>query len=415
MKKIFKTLVMCISLLLIALAIAGCGGDKFEGKWYSKHVIGNNDYLVDCFVISKNGDGYIVESKKIGFDLAETRSDKFDGKPVQIKQLSMIPSGWGGKDNTTTYTPKIRFYTLEGYWGKTVAPGKVACKAEGNALNLPMLGQLIYNEKKGVLMYGQEELVKMTDAEVKKLVQDAIKKDFPIGKQERERVFDEFKPAYKSCLKIVFYEQNGKEIESVKFKDIPEAISDFINEQTAKIEKNSKDKLALDKRGCAYGYVDKYKEAIDDLTKCLELSSSSRSEAAYRRAIGSCLREMKEYDKAIDSYNKAIDAATKFNAEKNGNHIKPSFWNELYNGRGYTYTRMKKYNEAIADCDKALKFTPNEYNTMDTKAEALFEAKKYNEALAIYNIISAKTQDVSLRARANAYARACTEAMAGKK
>lgn len=74
--KVFKYVLMFV-LIASTMALAGCGGDKFAGKWYAIDEEYRQIYMLD---ISKNGENYIVklndvyyapEFKQVGTDTVE--------------------------------------------------------------------------------------------------------------------------------------------------------------------------------------------------------------------------------------------------------------------------------------------------------------------------------------------------------
>ena len=59
--KVFKYVFMFI-LIASTMALSGCGGDKFAGKWY---YINESHSIISMLDITKNGDNYIVKRSAI--------------------------------------------------------------------------------------------------------------------------------------------------------------------------------------------------------------------------------------------------------------------------------------------------------------------------------------------------------------
>lgn len=59
--KVFKYVLMFM-LIACTMALAGCGGDKFAGKWYA---INDNQRSISMLDITKNGENYIIKDKSI--------------------------------------------------------------------------------------------------------------------------------------------------------------------------------------------------------------------------------------------------------------------------------------------------------------------------------------------------------------
>lgn len=111
-----------------------------------------------------------------------------------------------------------------------------------------------------------------------------------------------------------------------------------------------------------------YEAAIQDYNKTIEINPKF-SWPYLNRAIA--YERLKIWDKAIDDYTKAIEL------DKN--------YASAYNGRAWTYCQMGYFEEAITDANKALELSPNEANFFDTRAFAYIGLKRYEEALSDLN------------------------------
>lgn len=88
-------------------------------------------------------------------------------------------------------------------------------------------------------------------------------------------------------------------------------------------------------------------------------------------AEGRNYSEKEEYDKAITSYNKAIE----LNPEDS----------DVYNSRAAVYLWKGDYDLSINDCNKAIQLDPNDYMPFANLGEAYIEKEDYNKAIEFYN------------------------------
>ena len=95
-------------------------------------------------------------------------------------------------------------------------------------------------------------------------------------------------------------------------------------------------------RGILYRRQQKYKLALDDYNKAIELNPNHAN--AYNNR-GNLYQDKKKYELALDDYNKAID-------------INPNFA-ILYYNRGNLYKDLQKYDLALSDYSKAIDINPN--------------------------------------------------------
>jgi predicted O-linked N-acetylglucosamine transferase (SPINDLY family) len=86
---------------------------------------------------------------------------------------------------------------------------------------------------------------------------------------------------------------------------------------------------------------------------------------------GVALYELKRYQEAIADYDKALT-------------LKPDYA-EAYSNKGATLNELKRYEEAIAHYDKALSLKPDYAEAHSNKGATLNELKRYDEAIAHYD------------------------------
>jgi len=95
--------------------------------------------------------------------------------------------------------------------------------------------------------------------------------------------------------------------------------------------------------GAALCRQGKYNEAITILTECTNyLEGEALARTHFNRGVA--YRGLKDYKKAIEDYDKAIE-------------INPQYA-KAYNNRGVAYGKLKEYKKAIEDFDKAIKINP---------------------------------------------------------
>ncbi len=90
---------------------------------------------------------------------------------------------------------------------------------------------------------------------------------------------------------------------------------------------------------------------------------------------GNALRELKRYDEALVSYDKAI-------------LHKPDYA-DIYNNRGVALEMMHRYDEALASYDKAVLLRPDYADAYNNMGIALQSMKRYEEALTSYDRVIA--------------------------
>ena len=72
---------------------------------------------------------------------------------------------------------------------------------------------------------------------------------------------------------------------------------------------------------------------------------------------GVAYNDLKQYERAISDYNKAIE-------------LNPNFA-LAYNNRGWAYYCLKKYQQALKDFDKAIELNPNNTQAKNNRAACL--------------------------------------------
>ena len=172
------------------------------------------------------------------------------------------------------------------------------------------------------------------------------------------------------------------------YNDIQGFISNQHNHSTAEIEFY---------RGYANANLGKYKEAITNYDKAIELNPQ-RAEVYNNRGIAKST--LGEPEEAIEDYDKAIKLNPQLSEAYNnrgsancdlGNHedaiedydkaidLNPEFA-KLYNNRGSANLNLKNHEEAIEDYDKAIELDPQYVDAYYNRGATNATLKNYKEA-----------------------------------
>ena len=144
----------------------------------------------------------------------------------------------------------------------------------------------------------------------------------------------------------------------LKSKDYEKAI-----EQYEKVlEKDPKNGAALFNRGFVHLKKGDFDKAIEDYDLYLEKIDSNDAAAYNNRGIA--YRRLKQYERAIHDYNKAIE-------------LNPEFAGAYYN-RGLAYYDLKQYEKEQEDYEMALEFDPNHVGAMLNLSESYITKKSTN-------------------------------------
>jgi len=123
---------------------------------------------------------------------------------------------------------------------------------------------------------------------------------------------------------------------------------------------------AWQNRGLAWSFKKKYSKAIGDLNQAIELRSNHVS--TYRH-LGNALLQVKDYDQAIEVFNKVIQ-------------LEPEAYDHYHN-RGSAWRKKGEYQKAIADYNRAIALRPNHGRTFFGLG-LIYEAIKEPELASIH-------------------------------
>jgi tetratricopeptide (TPR) repeat protein len=96
------------------------------------------------------------------------------------------------------------------------------------------------------------------------------------------------------------------------------------------------------KRGFAYNKLKEYERAITDYNRAIELDSNYARAYASR---GDAYRNIREYERSIEDYNRALELRSNY------------AW--AYVGRSQTHSLLKEYGQALKDLNHATEVAPN--------------------------------------------------------
>jgi len=204
-----------------------------------------------------------------------------------------------------------------------------------DAYHREILGE--YNRK------NQEHIAdeKRQEAEKKRMIQEAkvkaeaeakIRADYEA--KLRVEVEAKLKAETEAKSKAAF--ERG--IEHINNKDWGKAIQEFSNV----IRFGSNNAVAYSYRGDAYRMINKYDQAIADYDTAISIDKNDAG--AYARR-GEAHRGKEQYSQAIHDFNEAIN-------------LDPNF-SFAYSSRGAAYCKIDQYDQAISDCTKAIMLDPN--------------------------------------------------------
>jgi serine/threonine protein kinase len=119
--------------------------------------------------------------------------------------------------------------------------------------------------------------------------------------------------------------------------------------------------------GNAYKNLKEYEKAIIYYTKAITLNPNYTS--AYNNR-GIAYKSLKEYEKAIIDYTKAIALDSNYTS--------------AYNNRGLAYDDLKEYKKAIIDYTKAIEIDSNYANAYNNRGVVYQNLKEYKKAIIDY-------------------------------
>ena len=136
------------------------------------------------------------------------------------------------------------------------------------------------------------------------------------------------------------------------------------------------------KRGSSYNELKQYERAIKDFDKAIALKSDY-IEAYFNRGVNYV--ELGQYERAIKDFDKAIK-------------LKPDYAS-AYNNRGVSYNGLELYEHAIADYDKAIELDPEHAAAYHNRGASYLRLELYERIRTDYDkaIDMARTAEIDER------------------
>lgn len=143
---------------------------------------------------------------------------------------------------------------------------------------------------------------------------------------------------------------------------------------------NSNHTNAIYNRALIYESIGDHEHALSDYKKVINLNPSYKVEAYYK--LGSVYQNMEMYDKALESFDKAI--------RLDSSSI------EGYLMKGDVYLEQKTYDSVIVEYDKALKFSPDNVQIIYKRGKAYELNGDYDEARKDYEYVLQADSDETI-------------------
>ena len=120
--------------------------------------------------------------------------------------------------------------------------------------------------------------------------------------------------------------------------------------------------------GNAFKDLKRYEDAIASYNKAIEIDINY---AEIHNNKGNALKSLERYNEAIESYDKAIKIKSDY-----------AF---AYNNKGNALKNLERYDEAIESYDKAIKINPNYIEAHHNKGNILKDLKRFDESISSYD------------------------------
>jgi len=155
---------------------------------------------------------------------------------------------------------------------------------------------------------------------------------------------------------------------------------------------NSADPEALVLRGRSLYAQGENEKAIQHFRQALSCDPDFKDAVKYLRMVQK-LDRMKEegnghfkagrYQQAVDVYNTALEV----DPQNRGTNSK------ILNNRAMCFSKLKKWKDAISDCDRAVQLDPSYTKARKTRAKALGEGGDWQEAVRAYQSIQEQSPE----------------------
>ena len=162
-----------------------------------------------------------------------------------------------------------------------------------------------------------------------------------------------------------------------------------INEYSKAIQLNPKYVSAYVYRGGCYGKLGNYTKDIADQNIAIKIFPES-ARALYERA--NAYFAVKKYDNAMADYNKILNM--KMGTLKSAGFVDRD-WCIVYADLGYLYCRKGKYKDALSQLNQAVDYDPEYAPVYETRANAFYHLKQYDNAWKDVHKFQSFGKDVS--------------------
>jgi tetratricopeptide (TPR) repeat protein len=143
-------------------------------------------------------------------------------------------------------------------------------------------------------------------------------------------------------------------------------------------------------RGTIFGLRSEYRNAINDWDRAVSIAT--RGGGSYDRGSGAQgtpasviysarLSKIYAYN-SLSEYNRALSEVNMLLAEKKGDN---NYYPFLLETRAHTYFGLKRYDEAIQDCDNAKSLHPWGGSCQELRGDIHFEMREYDRATLSYD------------------------------
>ncbi|KNC72818.1 hypothetical protein SARC_14622, partial [Sphaeroforma arctica JP610] len=155
------------------------------------------------------------------------------------------------------------------------------------------------------------------------------------------------------------------------------------NDAAALLRDNAQDAEAMYLRGLALYYQGNCDSALNHLVQCLKSHPDHTKARNMRKVIkaveaskkaGNEAYKSRKYDEAFALYTEAIEA------DENNTYTN----SRLYSNRAAVLQQQKKFEAAIADCDRCVELDPNFVKAYTRRAKCKLESEQYDDAVKDY-------------------------------
>ena len=170
------------------------------------------------------------------------------------------------------------------------------------------------------------------------------------------------------------------------------SLGDAQNVAMGLLRANSADPEALVLRGRALYAQGENEKAMQHFRQALSCDPDYKDAVKYLRMVQK-LDKMKEegnshfksgrYQQAVDVYSTALEV----------DPLNKSTNSKILNNRAMCYSKLKQWQNAIQDCDNAIKLDPSYTKARKTRAKALGEGGDWEEAVRAYKNIQEQNPD----------------------